>query len=509
MELVLTMQGPGGVGAQLYRELGRAILDGRLQPGEKLPSSRELGWRLRISRNTVTEAYERLVAEGYLDARQGSGTFVTAHGLARPSQGGQRLAVRPRFTLWARSLGRSHSIVPTRNLPVDFRPGQPDLDHFPIEAWRRLVARHLQRLTPEMALYGDAQGMRALRVEVARYLSHSRAVHCTADDIIITSGSQQALDIVGRLLISRGTRVAVEDPGYPVARAGFQAIGARIVPVPVDADGMDVAKLPANARLVYSTPSHQFPLGVALSLARRKALLDWAARLGAMVIEDDYDSEFRYGGRPLESLQGMDRSGTVIYLGTFSKVLFPALRLGYVVVPERMRERFIAAKWITDRHTTALEQSVMAAFMAQGHFSKYMRRMQRIYRERQSALLEALKRFVAPWIEPLPSHAGLHVSAWLPTGFDTEELIRRSYEAGVGLYPIAPFFSRGARPGLMFGYGACAVADIEEGVRRLRGLLQSMDVTPAVGAPTSSPRKSRPPAAGVRAGPDSSASPPQ
>jgi GntR family transcriptional regulator/MocR family aminotransferase len=478
MELALGLEGRGPLGPRVYAELRQAIVEGRLQPGDKLPSSRELAWRLKLARNTVSAAYERLAAEGYLGTRPGSGTFVSDHGEAPLPKGlGSDAALQPRFSPWALALSATHSIVPARDLPLDFRPGLPDLANFPVDVWRRLAARSLRRLSPRLALYGDPQGLSELRAEVARYLSRSRAVSGSTDDVLITSGSQQALDLVGRLLLAPGSAVAVEEPGYPMAKLVFGAIGARIVPVPVDEDGLVVDRLPEDAGMVYVTPSHQFPLGVALSLARRKRLLEWAIRRNAVIVEDDYDSEFRFGGRPLESLQGLDRSGSVVYLGTFSKVLFPGLRLGYVVAPRRMRERFVAAKWLTDRHTPALEQTIMAAFIAEGHFSRYLRRMQRIYGERQAALTAALRRFFGGVLEPLPSHAGLHVSAWLPRRFDADELIARAYEAGVGLYSIAPFYAGRARPGLMFGYGACGIEDIEEGVRRLRGIFDSMRAT--------------------------------
>jgi len=380
----------------------------------------------------------------------------------------------PVLSRWAQSLQASRSIVPARDLPLDFRPGLPDLSGFPVAVWRRLAARTLRRLSPEMALYGDPQGIAALRAAIARYLSQSRAVACTPEDIVITSGAQQGLDLLGRLLVERGTAIAMEEPGYPMARAVFRAMGARVTAVPVDGEGLRVDRLPADARVAYVTPSHQFPLGVTLSLARRKALLGWAAQRNAIVIEDDYDSEFRFGERPLESLQGLDQRGSVAYLGTFSKLLFPALRLGYVVLPRRLREAFLRAKWLTDRHTASFEQEIMAAFMAQGHFGRYMRRMQRVYEERQNVLMEALQRGLGPTLDVLPAKAGLHVSAWLPAGFDVEELIRRAHEAGVGLYSIAPFFSGRPRPGLIFGYGACSTADIAEGVRRIRGIIASM-----------------------------------
>jgi GntR family transcriptional regulator/MocR family aminotransferase len=475
MDLSLLVEGSRHLSAQVYRQLREAILDGRLKTGEKLPSSRELALRLSISRNTVTAAYERLASEGYLDTSTGSGTYVS-QSLAREPK--RRVpdgaAVVPKLSDFAQRLTFPGPIVPRRDLPFDFRPGVPDLAHFPVDAWRRLTARQLRRLSKTLAYYGGPDGLPSLRQGIARAISHTRAVICTADDVIVTSGAQQALDLVTRVLVGCGDTVAVEDPGYPAALAVFRAMGARIAPVPVDRDGLVVDALPNEARVVYVTPSHQFPLGVPLSLARRRQLLAWAAQRNAAVIEDDYDSEFRYGGRPLDSLQGLDRTGAVIYLGTFSKVLFPGLRLGYIVAPGPLRPLLLAAKWITDRHTEAVEQHRMAGFIAEGHFARYLRSMQKIYSARHAALLRALERRT-PWLKPLPSAAGLHLTALLPRRFPVEDFIVRCAATGVGLYSIAPFYQiPPARGGLMFGFGACELADIDEGIRRMANVHASM-----------------------------------
>lgn len=473
-DVAVDIPGGRGIAHRLYRALRDAIVDGRLRQGERLPSTRELGASLAVSRNTVTEVYERLAREGYLEARHGCGTFVAAH-----APGGLRDAQRPsvstrKVSAWARRLPKSRAIIPAREIVHDFRPGLPDLHGFPIDTWRRLAARNLRVLSNDVGAYGDAAGQPRLRYAIARYLSHSRAVLCDGDDVFICNGSQQALDLIGRILVEPGTGVAIENPGYTPAASTFRAMGAAVMPVRVDDEGLVVAELPRAAKLVYVTPSHQFPLGVTLSLARRKALLEWAQRTGGVIVEDDYDSEFRFGGRSMESLQGLDRRGTVVYLGTFSKVLFPGLRLGYVVAPPWLQEPLMAAKWITDRHASALEQSLMADFIADGHFGRHLRRMQRAYRERRQALVDALARWTHGMLSVLPSHAGLHVTAMLPRGFDVEELVQRAYEAGVGVYSVAPFYLHTPKPGLIFGYGACTVAEIHEGARRLGGILRSM-----------------------------------
>lgn len=475
VELALKIEGRRDVTGQLYRALRDVLLNGRVQAGDKLPSSRELAWRLAVSRNTVHGVYERLISEGFLTAHHGSGTFVSAHrqnGLdavrAHP------LPVVPKMSGWATRLNRSRFIVPQRDLPYDFRPGLTDLGSFPIDVWRRLAATNLRTLTNRIALYGDASGHVELRLMIARYLSHSRAVVCGADDVMVTSGMQQGLDLLGRVLIEPGDMVAVENPCYTAAVSVFRALGAEICPVDVDADGLRVDQLPARAKLVYVTPSHQFPMGVTMSLPRRIALLAWAREVGACVIEDDYDSEFRFSGRPLESLQGLDRSGVVVYLGTFSKVLFPGLRLGYVVVPRALKETLVAAKWTADRHSSSLEQCIMADFMAQGHFRSYLRRMQHLYAHRREALIDGLNQWTAPHLRLLAAHAGLHTTGLLRSGFDTDELTRRAFETGVGLYSIESFFLRRPKAGLMFGFGGCTIADIREGARRLGGIFGSL-----------------------------------
>jgi GntR family transcriptional regulator / MocR family aminotransferase len=477
MELSILVEGGRNLSAQIYHEIRRAMLEGRLRTGERLPASRELARQLSLSRNTVLAAYDRLVSEGYLQSTGGSGTFV-AHILAGRDGHHQtaRTSKPPELSGFARRLACPRAIVPRRDLPYDFRPGVPEIAHFPISAWRRITAQHLHRLSITVAYYGDPAGHQGLREAIHRHFSHSRALRCTADDIIVVNGSQQALDLVGRVLIEPGDVVAFEDPGYPAALAVFNALGARIVPVPVDVEGIRTDLLPDEAKLVYVTPSHQFPLGVPLTLHRRRELLDWASRRRAIIVEDDYDSEFRYGGRPLDALQGLDQSGTVVYLGTFSKVLFPGLRLGYMVAPAPLREPLVAAKWIADRHTESLEQHVMADFIDDGHFARYIRRMQRIYAERHGALLDALGRWL-PWVTPLPAVAGLHLTAMLPERCPADEFIARAAATGVGLYAISPFRQKAGRPALMFGFGGCGIADIPEGIRRVANLSRAMGIT--------------------------------
>ena len=476
MELSLLIEGRKHLSDQVYHGIRRAILDGRLRVGERLPASRELAQQLNLSRNTVLAAYGRLLSEGYLNSSVGSGTYVAQH----VPTAERRLRERapngsPRLSAFGRRLTPPQAIVPRRDLPFDFRPGVPELRMFPMATWRRIASRQSKRLSAATAYYGDAAGTGALRTEIARYFGRTRALHCTADDVIIVSGSQQALDIVARILIEPNDVVAMEDPGYPGAIAAFRALGAQIVPVPVDGDGICTNRLPKSAKALYVTPSHQFPLGSPLSLRRRRELLDWAVRARAVIIEDDYDSEFRYGGRPLDALQGLDTTGSVIYLGTFSKVLFPSLRVGFVVPPRSLHSAIVSVKWLTDRHTEISEQQVIAAFIAEGHFGRYIRRMQRIYFERQSTLLRALAGWL-PFFEPVRSVAGLHLAGFLPSTFPIDELLSRAAATGVGLYCLAPFYRAEARVGLMFGFGSCTVSEITEGIRRVGNVCNAMDL---------------------------------
>lgn len=477
MELAIKINGGNHLAAQLYHEIRQAILNGRLRPGERLPATRELSKSLHVSRNTVIDAYERLASEGYLDARVGSGTYISRSLPGQP-QGPRhsRSSIPLQVTRWAQSLVEPVYTPPQRDLPYDFRLGRPELSRFPVDLWNRISAKLLRAFSREFAYYGDSAGYRPLREAIARYLAHARAVVTDPDHVVITSGSQQALDLLARVLIEEGDPVVVEDPGYPAAIATFRAAGARILPIPVDDEGIRVDLFPEQARLAYVTPSHQFPTGVPLSLMRRKALLQWAQAQRAVIIEDDYDSEFRYIDRPIESLQGLDEANVVVYLGTFSKVLFPSLRLGYVIVPDSLLGPILAAKWITDRHTPALEQRIVATFMQEGHYQRYLRRMHRLYTDRRKVLLSGLAHHTEDWITPSPSVAGLHVTGWLPSHFDVDALITRAEAVGVSIYSITPFFQRNPRPGLVFGFGACRSSHIREGIRRLANVLSTMGI---------------------------------
>ena len=409
---------------QLYDALRDAILSGRLRPGSRLPSTRALADDLGASRNTVLAAFGQLLAEGYLEGRVGAGTTV-ARTLpetllrARPEvEGTKQPGRRPRLSRrGAQLLGTRGGVANAAIAAQPFRPGLPGLDAFPFDLWTRLVARRWRRVPRQLLDYGDPAGYAPLREAIAAYLGEARAVRCEASQVIVVTGAQQAVDLAARVLLDPGDTAWVEDPGYQGARGALIAAGIRLAPVPVDAEGLDVrrgARSAPGARLVYVTPSHQYPLGVTMSLNRRLALLEWASASGAWILEDDYDSEYRYAGRPLAALQGLDTAGRVIYAGTFSKVLFPALRLGYLVVPPELVDAFVAARALADRHSPSVTQAALADFIDGGHFARHVRRTRALYAERQAALVHAARRTLGGLLEVAPAEAGMHLMGWLP-----------------------------------------------------------------------------------------------
>jgi GntR family transcriptional regulator/MocR family aminotransferase len=431
----------------------------------------------------VLDAYAQLLAEGYVEGHAGSGTYVTrtlpdmvlqlqtttsvvhAPQARHPSRRGRLLATTP------------VSISRDSGPPPAFRPGIPAFDVFPFDIWARLMTRHWRQPPPELLSYGDPAGYPPLRKAIAEYLGAARGVRCTPEQIIVVAGSQQGLDLATRVLLDVGDRAWIEDPGYIGARGAIQSAGAELVPVPVDQEGLDVAQAVsrcATARLVYITPSHQFPLGVTMSLPRRLALLEWAHRAGAWVLEDDYDSEYRYTGRPLPALQGLDTENRTVYLGTLSKTLFPSLRLGYMVVPADLADAFIATKALTDRHAPSVEQAVLADFITEGHFARHIRRTRILYAERQAALVEAAARHLQGLLEISPAEAGMHLVGWLPEGMSDTQASRRAASAGLDTpalssYALEPL----SRGGLLLGYAAVDENEIRQGIHRLSAALRT------------------------------------
>ncbi|HWE90006.1 MAG TPA: PLP-dependent aminotransferase family protein [Pseudonocardiaceae bacterium] len=483
MDVHVSLGERGDLVAAIYRQLRAAVLDGRLHQGERLPPTRELAARLKVARNTVAVAYERLTAEGFLTSRVGAGTFVTStpvDQLSRAAPAGTGVAPRQRW----RSVPDLTRPAPVRpDARYDFSVGVPDARLFPLETWRRLIGQVLRPATIRTG-YGDPAGHADLRAAIARSVGLSRSVRAGAEDVLITQGAQQALDLIGRVVIEPGDRVAVEEPGYPPARLLFRSLGARVVGVPVDAEGLDVSVIPDDVRLVYTTPSHQFPLGTPMSLNRRAALLAWAEGRDAVIVEDDYDSEFRFSDRPLEPLQSLDRSGRVIYVGSFSKTLLPMLRLGFLVAPASLRPALRWAKRLTDWHGDLATQAALARFIDEGLLARHIRKATREYAARHERITTTLRADFADWLDVVPSTAGLHVCTRLarPANVDLgetvdlSEVVSRARESGVAVESLADYCDGPGQPGLVLGYGAIAEADIAAGLRRLRNLMSNSGV---------------------------------
>jgi GntR family transcriptional regulator/MocR family aminotransferase len=461
---------------QVYIGLRDAILSGAFPGGQKLPSTRDVAEQLGVSRTVVLLAYDQLLAEGFAVGRAGSGTYVAgsvgaSHKPAPPRSVPTRLS---RFgssaaAAWSRMSFSQRWPAP---LPYDFAYGRSDLETFPFEAWRRILLRSARKASVSRLDYGPATGNQALRDAICGHVRRSRALVCDASQVIVVSGSQQALDLIVRVLIERGESVAIEDPGYQGTREVLQAAGARVFPVEVDREGLNPGKLPASARIAFVTPSHQFPTGAILPLARRLALLDWAKRNQTVIVEDDYDGEFRYEQQPLESLQGLDRDGRVIYIGTFSRTIFPALRIGYLVAPKRLVQAFSAAKWLSDRHTATLEQQTLAEFISSGIYERYLRRVRRRNAQRRQTLLEGIQKYLGDRVEVSGDGAGAHVVLWPRRRMAEQTVIRNAAALGVGVYGLSPYFlKRPTQPGILLGYDRMREKAIQEGLRRLAEVL--------------------------------------
>jgi GntR family transcriptional regulator/MocR family aminotransferase len=481
--LPLDRQAAAPLYRQLYGSLRAAILGSRLPAGALLPSTRLLAGDLGVSRNTVMLAFDQLRAEGYLEGTPRSGTRVARAFPRRRSvigAGGTaaRRDARAPHLLSDRGRAMLESPIPYLarggTAPRPFRAGVPALEEFPRALWARLAARRWR--SPPVLGYGDVSGFGPLREAIAEYVRAGRGARCSADQVIVVSGSQQGVDLAARVLLDPGDTVWMEDPGYTGARSALLAAGARLEPVPVDAEGLvvDVGRARApRARMAYVSPSHQFPLGVTMSAARRLALLRWAGQAGAWVLEDDYDSEFRYDARPLACLQGMDEDERVVHVGTFSKTLVPALRLGYLVVPEALVDAFRAARAAADRHSPTVDQAVLADFLAEGHFARHVRRMRKLYSERQDALIHAIRDQGSGRVEAAPSAAGMHLVAWLRDGMSDVDASRRAAAAGVEASALSRYAARRLpRGGLLLGWAGYPLPAIREAAGRLAEALR-------------------------------------
>jgi GntR family transcriptional regulator/MocR family aminotransferase len=484
--MLLNLRDTGGpLYRRVYLALKTRIRAGGLGPAARVPSTRALARDLGVSRNTVMLAYEQLAAEGYLVSRHRGATSVAAVAPPRPAAGPARPEPeRPaRVSAYARRLTARFDLAPARPpgprpaLRYDFRYGRPAVDEFPREIWRRLLAAHARRGSGDALGYGAPAGHGRLRAALSEYLARARGVVSNPDRIVIVNGAQQALDLIARVLLDPGDGAVVEEPHYPGATIPFEALGARLLRVPVDADGLDPSRLPPageRPRLAYVTPCHQFPSGVILPLERRLALLRWASRVGACVIEDDYVSEFRYEGHPLEALQSLDRDERAIYMGSFSKTLFPALRVGYLVLPGALMRPVLAAKWAADRFSAPLYQEARAELITSGQFERYLRRAGARNAARRRALIAALREHFGGRVEIAGENTGAHLVVWLNDVAPREigGLIARAARSGVGIYSVAPFYAEPPRrAGLLFGYAALTEGEIRAGVRRLAEVL--------------------------------------
>ncbi len=475
---------------QIYTAIRTAILNGEFAPKFQLPSTRLLAQDLGVSRITVVNAYEQLFAEGYLEATTGAGTFVASElpedllqtDLTKKEKARQEQADLPlRLSKYGANLVADESPAPgdeARTVFLPFQNGLTAIDEFPFEVWSKIAAKFYKDPPGHLLGYGEHQGLKQLREAIASHLRSSRCVICRADQIIITSGAQQALDLTTRIFLSPEDAVVVEDPCYPEVRDLCAAASAKIVSVIVDKEGFNADKIPTagnGAKLAYVTPSHQYPLGVTMTIARRLALLEWAKQNNSFIIEDDYNSEFRYAGRPLASLQGLDTSGRVIYIGTFSKTIFPALRIGCVVVPDELIEHFIKAKALADVHSPPVEQAILAEFIAEGHYGRHLRRMRKLYENRQRILVEECEKHLNGLLRIEKAEAGMHLVGWLAEGFDDKVVADEASKDGLKIMPISHYFESGVpKAGLILGYTAFDERQIRSGIKKLERVLKRL-----------------------------------
>ena len=465
----------------LYEQLRSAILEGRLRPGSRLPATRDISQTHNLSRTTVLAAFEQLKSEGYVEGRTGSGTYVSQ---VLPEQLLQAQGTRDQSRLPHRAIRLSayaKRLRPFREVvmgPVRaFRANQPALDLFPTTLWAQVAARRLRRASAQVLAGGETLGYQPLREVVADYLNTSRGVHCSAEQVLIVSGALEGLDRTARLVLDPDAPAWLEEPGYPSAAAVLRAAGARICHVPVDHEGLDfergLRRWP-RPKLVYVTPAHQFPLGVTMSLRRRLALLEWARKTGVLIFEDDYDSEYRYSGKPVPALQGLDRSGVVVFGGSFSAVMFPSMRLGYLVVPTEMIDVFAAAQSVNKHQPPLLGQAVLCDFIREGHFARHIRRMREVYAERLEVLLEGTSRKLGGLIEISNVEAGLQTIGNLKEGFSADRIVEMAAKRQVELKSVSQYYAAKDKPtnGLVLGFAAVEPKELQRGVEELAQLLK-------------------------------------
>jgi GntR family transcriptional regulator/MocR family aminotransferase len=466
---------------QLYESIRKEILRGSLKKGLRLPSTRYLAAELGLSRNIVVIAFEQLVAEGYLESRTGEGTFVTntlpeeiLQVQSRSTGGNRSLSARG---ILIRKISLRVPIFDPRLRYAPFRFGLPALDKLPLDLWGRLLLKHCRKASPEIAVHSHPAGYLKLREAIASYVGVARAVRCQPEQVIIINGSQQAIDLAARVLADPGDFAVIEDPGYLGARSALEGAGIRLLPVRVERNGLCVERLKEKhqkARLVYVTPSHQFPLGVVLSLPKRLQLLDWATRHDTWILEDDFDSEYRYESKPIPALQGLDQNGCVIYMGTFSKVLFPSLRLGYLIVPIDLVDAFVAARWISDRSSPLVEQAALTDFITEGHLASHIRRMRTLYMERRGVMMKLIRQELSDELETWDAEAGMHTVGWLPPGVSDSGVTGAAAKAGLNALPVSSFAMRRlSRGGLLLGYAGFRSEVIRQSMRELGQIVRT------------------------------------
>lgn len=481
-ELVLTPRKEGQeLWRWLYAELRSAIIEGRLKSGARLPSTRSLAAQYGLARGTVVAAFQQLQAEGFVTSEVSAGTFVVPAPeweMISPSKRNSLPLVASRATIAKRTqnlLKTTFFLPASHSIGKAFRGYEPAIDLFPVELWARIAARVYRKAPRSLYGHGDAGGYPPLRRAIAEYVGHSRGVRCSAEQIIVTSGAQQALDLLARVLLDPGNEVWMEDPGYPGASQAFENAGANVIPIPIDAEGIDVAraiKSSPAARMVYVTPANQFPLGNIMSAERRVELLSWAARARAWIIEDEYDAEYRYSGKPIASLHSLDRSGSVIYVGTFTKMLFNALRIGFIVVPERLIEAFRIVRSFMDRHAPTLDQAVLTEFINEGHFGQHVKRMRQVYSERSQILAQEANARLSGLLDVEHAQSGMRAVAWIKAGITEMALTRRADQLGLEVVPMSKYVTKyEQKPALTLGFAGCNASEIKRGVSVLETIL--------------------------------------
>ncbi|MEP6901287.1 MAG: PLP-dependent aminotransferase family protein [Actinomycetota bacterium] len=475
---------------QIYEAIRRAILSGKLVSGVRLPASRVLAKQLSVSRITVVNAFEQLLAEGYLEGKTGAGTFVASNipeDLLQISNSEKKnkfvnlSTENVKFSAFAKRLTETQSKISRFQITANslpFKNGLTANREFPFEIWEKIAVRCFRQSRYKISGYGETAGYRPLREAAAAHLAAARGVHCEIEQIFITNGAQQALDLIARVLLGRRDKVWIEDPCYQEAHSVFYSNGAQIIPVAIDAEGFDLEEAERQsgaAKLVYITPSHQYPTGVTMSLARRLSLLEWARTNQSWIIEDDYNSEFRYAGRPLASLQNLDNFGRVIYVGTFSKTIFPALRLGCMIVPKNLIEIFTAARTLCDWHSPIFEQAILADFISEGHFARHLRRMRTLYEKRQHFLVAESEKELGGLLKISKAQSGMHLIGWLAEGLNDQEVTEKAAESQLNLTPLSSYCIKNNLPsGIILGYTGFDEKQIKQGIGKLKQVLESI-----------------------------------